>query len=219
MKRLLDIIISTFGLIIVSPLFIPLVIILRLTGEGKIFYIQQRIGLKGEKFGLLKFATMLENSPNLSGGDITTKNDPRVLPVGRFLRKSKLNELPQILNILKGDMSLVGPRPLTPRNFDYYSPEVQKIIGELRPGLTGIGSIVFRDEERYLHNTEMSPQEYYKANLSPFKGQLEVWYHSHQNFFLDIQLIFITAYVIIFPTTKILRKIYKDLPVHEIYLP
>ena len=115
MKRLFDIIVSSIALIVVSPLFIPIIILLRLTGEGKVFYIQQRIGKRGLPFGLYKFATMLENSPNMSGGDVTSGNDPRVLPMGKFLRKSKINELPQLLNIINGEMSLVGPRPMTSR--------------------------------------------------------------------------------------------------------
>ena len=120
MIRFFDLIISITGIVFLSPLFIPVCILLVLTGENKVFYKQIRIGKNGQPFHLLKFATMLEDSPNLPGGDITSGNDPRVLPFGKFLRKSKINELPQLVNILKGDMSLVGPRPLTPKNFSYY---------------------------------------------------------------------------------------------------
>jgi lipopolysaccharide/colanic/teichoic acid biosynthesis glycosyltransferase len=126
LKRIFDIISSGVLILLISPLLIPLMVLLRVTGEGKIFYVQQRIGKNGKHFGLLKFATMLENSPNLPGGDVTMGRDPRVLPVGRVLRKTKINELPQLLNIFKGDISVVGPRPLTPKTFAFYSKHIQK---------------------------------------------------------------------------------------------
>jgi lipopolysaccharide/colanic/teichoic acid biosynthesis glycosyltransferase len=122
-KRMFDILVSIIVFIIFIPIAMPIIIILKLTGEGEIFYLQERIGFNGERFNLIKFATMLKNSPNIGSGDITIESDPRVLPAGHFLRKSKLNEVPQILNILKGDMTLVGPRPLTPRNFAFYNDE------------------------------------------------------------------------------------------------
>ena len=129
MSRLFDIILSVFALILLIPLFAAISVLLLCTGEGKIFYKQERVGREKKLFKLLKFATMLEDSPNLPGGDITLGNDPRVLPVGRILRKTKINELPQLINILRGELSLVGPRPLTPRNFAMYNQEVQETIG------------------------------------------------------------------------------------------
>jgi lipopolysaccharide/colanic/teichoic acid biosynthesis glycosyltransferase len=212
MKRTFDIISSGIFIIIVSPLLVPLMILLRFTGEGKVFYVQQRIGKGGKPFGLLKFATMLENSQNLPGGDVTMGNDPRVLPVGRFLRKTKINELPQLLNIFKGDISVVGPRPLTPKTFGFYPRNIQEEIKELKPGLTGIGSIVFRDEENILANSLKPHLQCYEQDIAPYKGQLEVWYKMHQSFLLDIQLIFLTIWVIFFPDSKIYEFFYKDLP-------
>ncbi len=212
MKRIFDIISSGIFIIIISPLLIPLMILLRLTGEGKVFYVQQRIGKGGKHFGLLKFATMLENSPNLVGGDVTMGNDPRVLPVGKFLRKTKINELPQLLNIFKGDISVVGPRPLTPKTFAFYSKDIQHEIKALKPGLTGIGSIVFRDEERILANSSKPHLQCYEEDIAPYKGALEVWYKKHQSFFLDLQLIFLTIWVILFSESKAYESIYKDLP-------
>jgi lipopolysaccharide/colanic/teichoic acid biosynthesis glycosyltransferase len=212
MKRIFDIISSGIFIIIISPLLIPLMILLRLTGEGKVFYVQQRIGKGGKQFGLLKFATMLENSPNLKGGDVTMGNDPRVLPVGKFLRKTKINELPQLLNIFKGDISVVGPRPLTPKTFAFYSKDIQHEIKALKPGLTGIGSIVFRDEERILANSSKPHLQCYEEDIAPYKGALEVWYKKHQSFFLDLQLIFLTIWVILFSESKAYESIYKDLP-------
>ena len=117
MIRFFDIIFSSLALIIFLPIFTLVAVLLRFTGEGEVFYVQQRIGFNGREFGLLKFATMLKDSPNMLGGDITIKNDPRVLPIGRFLRLTKINELPQLINVISGSMSLIGPRPLTKKCF------------------------------------------------------------------------------------------------------
>ena len=120
-KRLLDIIISLFSLIILLTIFIPIIIILRLSGEGEVFYFQERYGIHNSRFQIWKFATMLKNSMNIGTGSITLQSDPRVTKIGFFLRKTKINELPQIINILKGDISLVGPRPLVTKTFTYPS--------------------------------------------------------------------------------------------------
>lgn len=212
MKRLFDILLSAFAILVLSPLLVPISILLRLTGEGKIFYKQKRVGMGGKEFGLYKFATMLENSPNLKGGDVTTRNDPRILPMGGFLRKTKINELPQLLNILFGDMSFVGPRPMTPRNFEYYSSEVQAKIKSLQPGLTGIGSIVFRDEESILAASKKPHLECLKEDIAPYKGALEVWYEKHRGLTLDLQLILLTAWVVLFPKSDLPFRMFGDLP-------
>jgi lipopolysaccharide/colanic/teichoic acid biosynthesis glycosyltransferase len=211
-KRMFDILVSIIVFIIFIPIAMPIIIILKLTGEGEIFYLQERIGFNGERFNLIKFATMLKNSPNIGSGDITIESDPRVLPAGHFLRKSKLNEVPQILNILKGDMTLVGPRPLTPRNFAFYNDEEQQFIRQMKPGLTGVGSIYFRDEESILSESEMSAEQCYKELIAPYKAKLEKWYFVNQSFKLDLTLCFITAWVIINPKSKIYNKIFKDIP-------
>ena len=148
MQRLLDIVLSSFAILILSPLLIVIIVILKFTGEGEIFYKQQRVGKGGKIFGVFKFATMVKNSSKIGTGFITTKNDPRVLPVGRILRKTKLNELPQVFNIFLGDMSIVGPRPQVPKHFEIYSEPVKTELKKIRPGLTGIGSIFLRDEEK-----------------------------------------------------------------------
>jgi len=217
LKRLFDFVFSAIAIVLISPLLIPIALILRFTGEGKVFYIQKRVGRKGEVFGLLKFATMLENSPNMPGGDVTFGHDPRVLPVGRFLRKTKINELPQLLNIFFGRMSIVGPRPMTPRNFEYYPFEIQREIKVLKPGLTGIGSIVFRDEESILAKSSKPYMDCFKEDIAPYKGALEVWYKKHQGFALDVLLILLTAWVIIFPKSELHFKLFKDLPKSRSY--
>ena len=118
MDRFFDILLSSLAISFFSIILLPVIIILRLTGEGEIFYLQKRIGKNNKEFYLLKFATMLKNSSKMQNGTVTIKNDPRVLPFGKFLRKSKINELPQLFNILKGDMSIIGPRPQTPNYFN-----------------------------------------------------------------------------------------------------
>ncbi len=137
-KRILELIIATFALICLLPIFIPSIIFLLCTGEHGVFYLQQRIGFKCKTFSIFKFATTMKNSLNIGTGDITVRNDPRVFPFGRFLRNTKRNELPQILNVLFGSMSIVGPRPLSANNFNYYSDEVKTVIGKMKPGITGI---------------------------------------------------------------------------------
>ena len=117
-KRLLDFFVSLITLILLLPVFLPIIIILRFSAEGEVFYFQERIGIHNSKFKIWKFATMLKNSMNIGTGSITLQNDPRVTKIGFFLRKTKINELPQIINILKGDISLVGPRPALYNQFD-----------------------------------------------------------------------------------------------------
>ena len=213
-KRLLDIIVSFLTLIILLPVFIPTIIILRLSAEGEIFYFQERYGIHNSRFQIWKFATMLKNSMNIGTGSITLQNDPRVTKIGAFLRKTKINELPQIINILKGDISLVGPRPLVTKTFTAYNEEVQSKIYNVKPGLTGIGSIIFRDEESIISavTDEEGPHEFYKRVIAPYKGELEMWYLEHNSFFLDLQLIFMTAWVILVPSSKLYEKWFKDLP-------
>ena len=195
------------------PLFIPIVIALRLTAEGEVFYFQERIGLNNSRFQIWKFATMLKNSMNMGTGSITLQNDFRVTPIGKFLRKTKINELPQIINILKGDISLVGPRPLVTKTFSAYSAEVQRKIYKVKPGLTGIGSIIFRDEESIISAVkDEDPHEFYKRVIAPYKGELEMWYQENRSFFLDLQLIFMTAWVILFSKSYLYKKWFKNLP-------
>jgi lipopolysaccharide/colanic/teichoic acid biosynthesis glycosyltransferase len=215
MQRFFDILFSGLALIVLSPLLIPVVIILKLTGEHEIFYTQQRVGKDGKMFGLLKFATMLKDSPNMGTGTITVKGDPRVLPFGKFLRKTKINELPQLINILKGDMSIIGPRPQDKRCFVVFNDEDQENIKKVRPGLSGVGSIIFRDEESYLEKQESlkDKEDFYDHVISPYKGKVESWYVKHQNIGLYFKLIWLTILAVISPNTKIdFEKMYSDFP-------
>lgn len=214
-KRIFDIASASVVCIILAPIFLPIVILLRLTAEGEVFYRQERIGLNKKPFMIYKFATMLKNSSKMAGGIITINNDPRVTFMGRFLRKSKINELPQLLNIIIGDMSVVGPRPVMKVSFESYPEDIQKVIYNVKPGLTGIGSIIFRDEEDLISNIKNDGGDiwdFYKNKIYPFKGEVEIWYQNNKSFFLDIKLIFITAWVIFFPNSTIYEKLFKDLP-------
>ena len=212
-KRSLDIVVSFVALVILLPFFIPIIIILRFTAEGEVFYFQERIGINNSKFQIFKFATMLKNSLNMGSGSITLQNDYRVTFIGKFLRKTKINELPQIINILKGDMSLVGPRPLVDKTFSAYNDDVQSNIYKVKPGITGIGSILFRDEEAIISAvSDEDPFEFYKRIIAPYKGEVEMWYQKKCSFYLDIQLILMTAWVILFPKTTLYEKWFSNLP-------
>lgn len=217
MQRVFDVIFSGLALLVLSPLLIPIVIALRLTGEGEIFFVQQRVGRGGRPFGLLKFATMLKNSPNLGTGTITLKNDPRILPLGRFLRASKINELPQLINIFRGDMSVIGPRPQTQRCFDAFPTSSQQQITQVPPGLSGIGSIVFRAEEQMMHDAD-NADALYDEVIMPYKGQLEEWYVQHQSLRHYFLLIVLTVWVVVFPSSQAVWRTLKGLPVPPIEL-
>jgi lipopolysaccharide/colanic/teichoic acid biosynthesis glycosyltransferase len=209
-KRLIDLLIATIALVVLSPILIPSIIILLLTGEHKVFYLQKRIGYKNKTFNIWKFATMLKNSPNMGTGEITLRNDPRVTKFGNILRITKLNELPQIINVFKGDMSIVGPRPLMEVSFKLYPEEVQKVIYNSKPGMTGIGSLIFRDEEKIVSDAQ-DPKAMY-ATIYPYKGALELWYQKNASLYTDFMIIFLTAWSILFPNNQLTHKAFKELP-------
>ncbi|MDA9101711.1 sugar transferase [bacterium] len=215
-KRLFDIIFGVLALLFFIPLFLPIALILKFTLEGEVFYLQERIGFQNKKFKIIKFATMLKDSPSLGTGMITLKNDSRVSTIGKYLRSSKINELPQIFNIIKGDISFVGPRPLVESMFNHYSLDIQKNIYKSKPGLTGIGSIVFRDEESLFNLSKTNDlHKFYKENISPYKGQLETWYRNNSSFRVDFMIILFTAHAIIFPKSNLYRKVFKTLPKNQ----
>jgi lipopolysaccharide/colanic/teichoic acid biosynthesis glycosyltransferase len=211
-KRFFDIVFSLLIIGLLLPVLIVLFPLLRFTGEGYIFYYQKRIGFKNRMFDIIKFATMLKDSPNLGTGLITIRKDPRVTPMGGFLRKTKLNELPQIFNVLKGDMSFVGPRPLVDKTFEPYSDYVKANIYSVRPGITGIGSIVFRDEEKLMTECIGDPKVFYNTVIAPYKGELEMWYLNNYSFKTDFLILFLTGWQIFSPDSKLINRIFKTLP-------
>jgi lipopolysaccharide/colanic/teichoic acid biosynthesis glycosyltransferase len=211
LQRLLDIVFSGMALILLAPLLALLIFILKFTGEGEVFFRQARVGKCGEPFSLLKFATMLRNSPNLGTGTVTLKDDPRILPFGKFLRRSKLNELPQLWNIFKGDMSLIGPRPQTLRCFDAFPAASQEAIVRVRPGLSGVGSIVFRGEEDLMLSSDDSDR-FYDEIIMPYKGELEEWYVERAGVKLFLVCVALTIWVVLRPQSPIIWRVFPDLP-------
>jgi len=213
LKRLLDIVVSGILLLILLIPGILVLLLLRFTGEGNVFYPQPRVGLGGKIFTAYKLVTMRVGSETIGTQDITIRNDPRVLPIGRILRKTKLNELPQIFNVFNGDMSLVGWRPLVEKSFSYYPKHVRENIVEGKPGLTGMGSIFFRDEEALLEKTNKEPRQLYIEDIAPYKGELELWYIKNRAFILDLRILFCTTWTILFPNSKLYQKMFPDRPI------
>jgi len=178
-----------------------------------VFYKSSRVGQHGKSFRMIKFSTMKKDSAK--SGNIALKNDPRVFAFGRILRKAKINEIPQLLNIILGDMTFVGPRPLPRKHFDYYSKDQQKIIIKNKPGLTGIGSIVFRNETDIFNRSKLKPEDCYRQYISPYKAALERWYYEKRSTLVNIKIIFCTIWVVLAPKSQLVYHIFKDLPEQE----
>lgn len=210
-KRLFDIVFSGIALLILAPILLPVMLALRFSGEGEIFYRQERMGKGNKPFFITKFATMLKDSPNIGTGEYTLRDDPRVLPMGKFLRKSKINEFPQFWDIFIGNMSFVGPRPQMLKVHASYPQEYEQVLASVKPGLTGVGSIVFRDEEAILSKA-VDFDLCYKKEIIPYKAELEAWYRDNQSLFTDIILMLITAWVIVKPESNILYQSFPSLP-------
>lgn len=211
-KRAVDIAVSLMCLLLFAPLALPLMLVLRLTGEGEVFYFQRRIGHKNRYFRVIKFATMRKDSLKMGTRSITLQDDPRVTPVGKYLRFTKINELPQLINVLRGDMSLVGPRPFVDETFAAYPPAIRQRVYDIKPGLTGIGSLVFRHEEAMITSAKQRPHEFYQEVISPYKGQLELWYQRHQCISLDLKILFGTLLTVLFPSKTYVFESFPDLP-------
>jgi len=211
MIRALDIFFSLIAILILLPLFSVIIIILSLTGEGEVFYVQERIGKYQKKFGLIKFATMLKDSPNMRLGTITIKDDPRILKIGGFLRNTKINELPQLFNILRGDMSFIGPRPLTRVSFNFYPKKTKRLLTSVRPGLSGLGSIMFRNEEKILSSVK-NPLEFHRKIITPYKGKLEEYYVEKNSVYIYFILIFLTIITVLYSKNNLKWSLIKDIP-------
>lgn len=201
MKRAFDVLFSLLILVAVSPLLFGIMLVLKFSGEGEVFFRQVRVGYKNKPFEITKFATMLKIAANTQRGDFTVQNDPRVLPIGRILRKFKINEVLQFWDVLRGQMSVVGPRPQIARVHELYPPEYAMVLNVVKPGITGIGSLVFRDEEEIITNAINRDFCFYNQIL-PYKCQLEVWYANNRSLCLDLKIVIITAWCIFFPKSE-----------------
>lgn len=210
--RFFDILLSFVTLLALSPILLVICAALKATGEGEVFYRQSRVGLGGNNFYLIKFATMLKNSPALTTGTITLKDDPRILRFGKLLRATKINEIPQLINVIKGEMSLIGPRPLTPELFKAYNHEAMSKIQKMKPGLSGVGSIVFHAEEKFLQKSPKNSTLFYNEIIMPYKGLLECWYFENFSLKLYSQLILMTLLTIFFGSSDEMFSKYPSLP-------
>jgi lipopolysaccharide/colanic/teichoic acid biosynthesis glycosyltransferase len=211
MTRFFDILFSSIAILVLFPFMLPIMIALKLTGEHDIFYGQIRVGRYGEDFKLLKFATMLKDSPNLPGGLYTSANDLRMLPMGKFLRKTKINELPQLLNIFIGQMSIVGYRPTVREHYNAYPDDAKQKIYNSRPGLTGIGSIIFRNEEEILQQFE-DKKTFHQKIIIPYKATLVSWYVDNKNLLNYFKIILITAIIVAKSSSSVWKKVFGNLP-------
>jgi lipopolysaccharide/colanic/teichoic acid biosynthesis glycosyltransferase len=186
LKRIFDFICCTLGLIILSPILIAIAIKIKMDDRGTVFFKQIRVGEKNKEFEILKFRTMVVDAEKL-GRQITIGNDSRITKIGAFLRKYKFDELPQLINVFKGDMSLVGPRPEVPRYVKLYNQEQKKVL-EVKPGITDLASIRYRDENDLLGEAE-NPDDFYINTIMPDKLALNLEYINKNNVFFDIYII------------------------------
>lgn len=194
MKRIFDVVASGLGLVAVSPIFLILAIWIKLDSKGPVFYKQMRVGRKNRDFQLYKFRSMRTGSDKK--GLITVGGrDPRVTPVGYYIRKYKLDELPQLINVFIGDMSIVGPRPEVRQYVDLYTPEQMQVLS-VRPGITDLASIRYHNENELLEQAE-DPEKYYRKVVMPDKLKINREYINKASFWFDIRLIFCTLWTII----------------------
>lgn len=191
-KRTFDILCSFLGLTVLSPVLLVVSVLVAVTSPGGVFFRQERIGKDGKPFRIFKFRSMRKDNAGLK---ITTGNDSRITPVGRFLRKSKIDELPQLINVLVGDMSFVGPRPEVADYVNLYTPYQRQVL-LVRPGITGLASIRFRNENDLLTASD-DPNRTYVEQIMPRKIDLDLEYIPHASVFYDIKLIFQTFAVVI----------------------
>lgn len=196
LKRLLDIIGTGLGLLVLSPVFAVIAALIKLDSPGPVFFRQERVGRNGQPFMIFKFRSMRPDAPRL-GGPLTVGRDPRITRVGALLRQTKLDELPQLINVLRGEMSLVGPRPEVPKYVALYTPEQRQVL-TVRPGITDLASIEYRSESELLAKTA-DPERAYLHEVMPHKLQLNLEYIRTQSLALDLAIIFKTLWRVMKP--------------------
>lgn len=189
-KRLIDLALASAMLLALSPLMLICALIVKLSSPGPIVYRARRVGLGGKPFTMYKFRSMVKDAHKLGSG-VTAGDDPRVTKAGRMLRRFRLDELPQLINVIKGDMSLVGPRPEDPRYVELYTPRQRRVL-TVRPGITGMTQLIYRDEEERLRG-KADPEEFYVKELMPEKLEIDLDYVRNRSLALDLKILLKTA--------------------------
>ena len=208
-KRVFDIVFSLLGIIITLPILSLMTIVLLTQGERKPLFFQKRQGKNGRLFNIYKLRTISNPGKNL----LTAGNENNITPFCKFLRISKIDEFPQFFNVLKGDLSFVGPRPLLPKIFHAYPLQMQQKIKKIKPGLTGVGSLTFRNENSFLKKIPQKDyMDFYYRHISPRKGALEYWYSLNQSFWTDCKILVLTPLIILLPKIGIPKNWFKNLP-------
>lgn len=214
MKRLFDVVCSLIGLIILSPLFLILSIVIATTSPGGVFFRGVRVGQYGKPFKIFKFRSMIKDAEGKGKWNVGD-NDDRITPIGHFLRNTKIDELPQLINVLIGDMSLVGPRPELQVYIDMYTEREMPIL-DLKPGITDWASITNFDQFEVFTKAEDSDEAYLKY-IRPLKLDLQLYYREHNSFYNDIKIIFWTIYKVITRTEKLPKDIEHIVSSHTKY--
>jgi len=191
-RRCLDVVVSLMLLLVLSPVLAVLALLVKMSSPGPVLFRQQRVGLNGKPFELLKFRSMRVAA---GGPEVTAGGDARITPVGRFMREWKLDELPQFLNVLRGEMSLVGPRPEVPRYVAYYTPEQRQVL-TVRPGITGITQLEYRNEEELLKGRD-DVEEYYIQEIMPAKLRLDLQYVQTRTLLRDLGILVRTVWAVL----------------------
>lgn len=195
-KRLFDLFFVVPGVLLLSPVFLIIALLIKKDSSGEILFKQQRVGLNGKPFKVLKFRTMVVDAEK-QGAKVTTGNDPRITQTGQWLRKYKIDELPQLINVLKGEMSLVGPRPEVPEYIAFYTDEQKRTVLSVLPGITDLASIEFRNENELLANSE-NPVKDYREKVLPIKLKYYIQYVKERSLWMDFKLIIKTIAVVAF---------------------
>ncbi len=196
LKRPFDVVVGVIGLIALSPLLLVLSLIVKFTSKGPVFYRAKRVGQHGKEFRLFKFRSMVVNADKIGPG-VTGSGDPRITPVGHILRKTKMDELPQLFNVIKGEMSFVGPRPEDPRYVALYTDEQRQIL-DVRPGITSLATVKYRDEEAMLTSDDW--ETYYIEEVMPAKIAIDLKYVQNAGLIRDIGIILSTLLEVVRPT-------------------
>ncbi len=206
-KRVFDILVAMMGLLLLLPLFLLIAVLIRCESRGPVFYRGKRLGRFGRVFAILKFRTMWEDASSYNGAYLTAQDDPRITRIGRWLRAAKLNELPQLWNVLKGDMSLVGPRPEVPQLVDKWPENIRQEILSVRPGITSPASVLYFNEEHLLSSEHL--MDTYLGVILPDKLRLDQRYVHDRSFMMDVNIVLWTL-GIVFVRRKALTCLYEE---------